>query len=252
MLKKVLCLLLVFACSATLFACAADNGGSADLGSGEQNGDNDKDFEEGTEEEPGSKLPLDGKTELDYAREGAFFETISGSVYNLIKTKIETSNPVFGDSITCVDVYETRIYSESHYDFIYKQQVFNNVGDGDSLTTQLPEHTITYNNGEYLVDNVKVSARPDEASLQVVLNLDPAYLGSYSVSEGRDVLTTKLTAAELKEVLGITVNATGKIDFVVTTNGVSLYKIEVDYMCGDNSVHIETTYTYDPAMTPKQ
>ena len=243
-------MLLVFACSVTLFACVASNGGSANLGSGSQNED-DEELEEETEDEenpadkdPDENTPDGGKDDLGNAAEAEFFETVNKSVYNLITTKTETSNSMFGDSITCVDLYRTTIYSDTHYELWYQQEVFNNVGTGDSITSKLPEHTIVYKDGEYSMDGQKVTARPDENMLGVKVSLLPANLGKYSVSEDGTRLTTKLTASELNAILGITVNASGKIDFTVETNGVSLYKIDIDYMHGENRVHIETTYTY--------
>ena len=249
MLKKVLCLLLVLACSVMLFACGG-NGSSADLESGSQGNNEDKELTGGEngEGESDGKMPLGSSTKPDYTNDGAFFETIKNSAYNVITTKTETSHPVFGDSLTCVDLYRTIIYSSTHYEIICNQQLFSEIGAGGYIQ-QLPERTVAYIGGEYFVDGVKADYKPDEAAMQFKVDLNPQNLGNYTITDEK--LTTKLTVAEAREVLGVTLNANGKIDFTVTTNGVALYKIEIDYKCGESSVHIETTHTFDPAYVEK-
>ena len=245
MLKKVLCLLLVLACSVALFACGNNDNNTTDLGGSSGNGG---DKNPSAETEPEDKNPdkelIDDKTTLDYAREQAFFAAISNSRYNLITTKTETSNPVFEEIGPATSFYEFSISDGGDYALSYWQESFNKIGDG-SIKTERVSHEVLYKDGEYFYDGNKVTENPDTNALNYKIEFDPQYLGSYAISEDGCVLTAKVSALELERIFGVCLNATSTFDLKVEIRGGSLYMITVDYSNNSDSVHIETSYTYE-------
>lgn len=248
MLKKVVCLLLVLACSVALFACGNNDNGAADLGGSTGNG-GDKTASEGKETDgktPDKEL-IGDKTTLDYAVEQAFFAALGNSRYNLITTKTETSNPMFEEIGPSTSFYEFSIMGDGNYALSYWQETFNRVGEGN-IKTERVSHEILYKDGEYFCDGEKVTANPNPNALNYKLEFDPQYLGSYTVSDdgnGGYILNTKVTALELESILGVSLSATSTFDLKVEVSGGSLYMITVDYSNNSDSVHIETSYTYE-------
>lgn len=248
MLKKVLCLLLVLACSVALFACGGDGNGAADLGGAAGDGvDKSPSGDNTPADKETDKELVDDKTTVDYAREQAFFTVVNNSRYNLITTKTETWNSLL-EGETCIGFYETTVFGEDHYSYYYWAERFNNIGESENgqIKSEREPHTILYKDGEYFYDGNKVSENPDPNALNVKFALDTECLGSYTISEDGTILTTKISAADVEELFGVVISATSEVDLKIEIRGSSLYMTTLDYYCGKNGVHMETSYIYDP------
>ncbi len=253
MLKKVLCLLLVLACSVALFACGNNDKGSADLGGQTSNG-GDKNPSEGneTEDKNTDKELVADKTVDDYALEQAFFKAINDSRYNLITTKIETSNPVFEEIGPITSFYQFSLSDGENYELLYWRESLNEIGS-DSMKTKFGPYVVLYEDGEYFYGKegeelVKVLDNPDPDALDYKFELNLQHLGTYTISNdglGGYVLSAKVSSAELESIFGVSLSADSTFDIKVEISGGSLYMINVDYVNNGNSIHIETSYTYE-------
>lgn len=251
MFKKVVCLLLVLACSVVLFACGNNGNGSANLG-GPTGGDDNKTTSEGsgeTGDKTTDKELVADKTVNDYALEQAFFKAISNSRYNLIKTKIETSSPTFEELGPITSLYQFSLLDDGDYELEFTREAYNKVGE-ETMKTSTGPCVVLYEDGEYFYGEkgeelVKVTKNPDPNALDYKLEFDPQYLGSYTISEDGCILSAKVGALDLERILGVSLSATSAFDLKIEIRGGSLYMVTLDYSNNSDSVHIETSYTYE-------
>lgn len=248
MLKKVICLLLVLACSVALFGCL----GTADADKNTPDGSENEKTENNnpSTEKPGGDTStgegdteIDGKTQAALIREQNFFAAVNNSRPNVIATLTNTTHAKLG---TCVGYYRTTIFDENNYSFYYEYEKFNNVGEGAKPKETVGPATIYYKDGKYSLDNESwIYENPDPAVLNVKLDLNKNLLGNYVISDDGTELVTKLTVAQAEKVLGVKIYSTGDIKLTVKTDGTRLWKISVDYKYNQTSLNIETSYTYE-------
>ena len=109
--------------------------------------------------------------------------------------------------------------------------------------------------GKYSVDNENwTTSVPDEATMQVKFNLDPAYLGNYVISQDGKTLITSLSAENAKEVLGLEITSlVGEVSLTVSNNGTYLTGLTIMYTItingAESQVVIDTSYTYSPVVS---
>ena len=114
---------------------------------------------------------------------------------------------------------------------------------------------IYYKDGKYSVDNENwTTSVPDEATMQVKFNLDPAYLGNYVISQDGKTLITSLSAENAKEVLGLEITSlVGEVSLTVSNNGTYLTGLTIMYTItingAESQVVIDTSYTYSPVVS---
>jgi|GEM_PF-6982295 len=244
MLKKVICLLLVLACSTALFACvntgtantnppvnnppSVNNNTNKNPSSGNQTTDNN---------ESGNKDFIDDNTTVDTYKDQAFFAMIQNSNPNVITTRTTVNNSKLGEAY---GFYKTTIFGADDYSFYYEYDKFNEIGAKDRIEHVGP-FTIYYKDGEYSSD----AEHPDSDVLNAKLSIERQYLGTYKLSSDGTSLETKITAANAEKIFGIKIAATSSVKLVIETNGTYLSKISVEYTNNNDSVYIETSYTYE-------
>lgn len=244
MLKKVICLLLVLACSTVLFACvptgtantnppvnnspSVNNNTNKNPSSGNQNTDKN---------ESGDKEFIDNNTTVDTYKDQAFFAMIQNSNPNVITTRTTVNNSKLGEAY---GFYRTTIFGADDYSFYYEYDKFNEIGAKDRIEHVGPS-TIYYKDGAFSSDG----EHPDSDVLNAKLDVNRQYLGNYKLSGDGTSLETKITAANAEKVFGVKIAATSSVKLVIETNGTYLSKITVEYTNNDSSVYIETSYTYE-------
>ena len=249
MLKKVICLLLVLAFSAALFACGgngttANTNTPADNAENENAGGNEKPNDEKGNEEQRDPEFVGDETTVNSANDQLFFSIVNSSLPNVIVTKTTTTNSKLGD---CNGFYTTTIFGEGNYVFEYEYERFNSLG-ASSMKETVGPHTIYFKDGTYAFDSEDnvVYAHPDPDVIDVRLDLSKQYLGSYTLSTDGTKLTAKVNAENASKILGISIVAKGDVTLTVETDGTHLWKIIVDYAYdASNTIHIETSYTYE-------
>ena len=247
MLKKVICLLLVLAFSAALFACASSEGSTVD--NGEKPDDSisapaDKDGNKTpADSQPTDKELVDSNGTVDLSKEITFFANVNKSNPNVIVTKTSDSHSKLG---ACEGYFVTTIYGENDYTFYYDYSKFNKIGEGDRIE-KIPADTVICKDGEYRLASTGeiVTAVPDQLVMNVMLNISKEYLGSYTINETADKLTTKVTAAQAENIFGVKIAATSDISITITTDGTHLSGIVIEYSNGLISTQINTSYTYE-------
>ena len=243
-MKKVLCLLLVLACSVALVACAGI--GTANKLPAPNNEKNETEETDNPtvkdDENESDKNFVDDKTEVDLSREQIFFSAVNNSQPNLIVTKTAVTNSAI--EATATGFYRTEINGEN-YVFSYKYDKFNKIGEGSSQMSTVGPHTIEYIDGQYFLDGVEVYARPNPDVLNVDLNLNKKLLGNYTISVDGDQLVTNVSAADAEKILGVEISATGTVQITVKTDGTHLWMVSVSYTNNQTKVTIDTSYTYE-------
>ena len=244
MLKKVLCILLILTCSMAIFACGDNSTASVNPPAENQPEVPEQNPETETENgEVADKEFVNDQTEVNNAKEQTFFSVVNNSKPNKIVTVAQTTHSVLG---TCEGRYETVIYGDGDYSFYYRYQKFNKIGEGDKLIEDIGPGMIYYHDGQYFLDEEKtVYANPDPAVLDVKLELNKNSLGNFVISADGTQLTTKISAADAKKVLGVDIDATSNVEITVKTDGTHLWNVSVDYSNGETKLHIETSYTYE-------
>ena len=244
------------ACSAVLFACAGEGTANTNPPTNENQGavnnnnpsSNTNNTNGNTQQKPSedsseNKDFVNDKTEVDAAREQTFFSVVNNSHPNVIVTQTNTTHSKFG---TCVGYYRTTIFSDDNYSFYYEYEKFNKIGEGTGIKGTVGPHTIYYKDGKYSLDNEAwVYDHPDPEVLNVKLDLNKQYLGNYVISSDSTQLVAKLNAANAEKVLGIKIEATSNVEITIKTDGTHLWNIVVEYTCGETTVHIATSYTYE-------
>lgn len=243
MLKKVICLLLVLVCSFALFACGEEKPSTDTNTPGDGTTSQPP-----APEKPGEDSSTGGEdnngNQADTTREQTFFAVVNNSHPNEIVTVTSTSNAKLG---SCVGYYKTVITGENSYSFEYEYQKFNSIGEGTEKISTVGPHTVTYADGMYtLEDGTSVYIHPDSNVMDVKLDLNKAYLGSYAVSGDGTQLTTAVSAENAEKLLGVKITATSQVEITVKTNGTYLSEIMVSYVNGNNTVVLTTSYTYVP------
>jgi len=244
-MKKVLCLLLVLACSVALVACAGIGTANKLPAPGNENNETEDTGKPNVKDEgnESDKDFVDDKTEVDLSREQIFFSAVNNSQPNLIVTKTAVTNSAL--EATATGFYRTEINGEN-YVFSYKYDKFNKIGEGTSQISTVGPHTIEYTDGHYFLDGTEVYARPNPEVLNVDLNLNKNLLGNYVISVDGDRLDTKVSAANAEKILGVKISATGDVQITVQTDGTHLWMVSVSYTDNQTKVTIDTSYTYEP------
>lgn len=239
MLKKVICLLLVLACSAALFACggAAPDDNNSFVNNEGEGADKNKN--------PGDKEFIDDKSEIEESNDQAFFALINSSRPNRITTQTTVTNPKLG---SCTGFFDTKIISESEYELYYQYEKFNRIGEGTGLKTLVGPHTIYYNDGQYSLDTKDnwVLEHPDSEVLNVKLDLSRQNLEGYTLSSDGRQLVANVSAESAENILGIDVGDASTVEITVISDGTHLWKVNIKYSDGTNNIYIETSYTYEP------
>ena len=233
MVKKIVCLLLILACSLAIVAC----GNNAATPSGEnppaENPENNPPVDEPEEELP----------------DAAFFELIENSKPTVIDTYTYTEDKSTKKGYE--GVYKTTVYSDTSYSFDYSYQKANKVSVETIGQPSILEvsGSVIYENGLYSVDGGETwfSEVPDVDALGIKLDINRDYLGKYSMSKDGKTLTARISPANAEKLLGISeINAKGSVTVRIISNGTYLWKLNVEYENDSASVSIQTTYSYVP------
>ncbi len=250
MLKKLLCLMLVLACSFSLFAC--QNGESANIPDGDEDninnpGDNGSgDGDEG--ETPAGPGFVDDKVELEPSECYSYIALVNNSNPNVITTK-ETVVSRLGN---LTSTYKTYINGEEDYTFEYLYERFNVIGEGNDIKYSVPANgefgTVYYKNGSYSYDGKNwTTSSPDSNILNVKFTLTRENLDkARKLTETADgSLIIETSAAEAEKILGVKIPTKTNVAITLVSNGLRLWKIVVEYSQEANSVLLETSYTYE-------
>jgi hypothetical protein len=245
MMKKVICLLLVFVCSLSLFAC-----GSETADNKEPAGNNPPAVEP---EKPGAeKEPIDNKTEVSDG-DKAFFLIIDKSKPNVITTRTVTEDRTY--KISLEGMFETRVLGDDSYVYTYQYEKVNSVLPDDIAEGGMKEMVpgnepgvIYYSQGKYSRDNSNWTTEyPDVEMVNVKLDLAAGNLGSYKISADGTTLTTSVSASDAEKIFGIDIDdVIGSVSVTIVNNGTYLWKVNVSYSTLTAKVTLETTYTYEP------
>lgn len=245
MMKKVICLLLVFVCSLTIFGCGGE---TADIKEPEAN----PPAQAPAETPEGEKEPIASTTTVG-DKDKAFFLLVEKSNPNVITTRSITQDKT--NKVSYEGMFKTYVYGNDANKTEYRYEKMkelspDDVGNGMKDST---EGVIYYANGKYSVDNSTwITGYPDVDILQVKLDLSAEKLGSYKIDNDGTTLTTTVTADAAEDILGVKVDAVGGVSITIKTNGTSLWKVNVSYQTLVAKVTIETTYTYEPLTAPVQ
>lgn len=252
MLKKALCLILILACSLSLFACQSDEGASAPNddtdsinnpgGSGSENGNENKG--------PGF---VDDTVVLEPSECYSYIALVNNSRPNVITTQETVINSKLGD---IKGIYKTTILGEDEFVFEYLYERFNPIGEGDGIKYTVPENgefgTIYYKDGAYSFDGERwLTSHPDSNVLNVRLALTKENLdNARKLTESDDgKLTIETSAAEAEKILGVKISTKRSVVITLVSNGLRLWKINVEYSQESNNVLLETSYTYEQTKT---
>ncbi len=245
-MKKVICLLLVFVCSLSLFACGNETAGNKEPEANPPAATPGQ--TPGTEKEP-----VDDKTPVS-EQDKSFFLIIEKSKPNVITTRTITEN--IANNISFEGMIKTYVLANdatrTEYSYEKAREVSpDNIGNG---MVEKVEGTIYYKDGLYSVDNVNWTVGyPDVNLINAKLDLSADNLGSYKLSADKTTLTTAISAADAEKILGIDIDdVVGTVAVTIVNNGTYLSKISVSYSTANAKVSLETTYTYEPIETTAQ
>ena len=246
MMKKVICLLLVFVSALSLFAC------------GKETADNKEPVVNppvvtpGQQPEPeGEKEPIDNKTPVS-EKDKAFFLMIEKSNPNVITTRTVTENRA--NKISFEGMFETKVIGEDAYIYTYQYEKArpvspDDIGEGGMKELVPGENpgVIYYNQGKYSFDNSTWTTEyPDVNMFNVKLDLSAGNLGSYKISADGTTLTASVSAADAEKIFGIDIDdVIGSVSVTVVNNGTYLWKVNLSYSTTASKVTLETTYTYE-------
>ena len=206
-MKKLVCVLLVLACSFALFACGKDK-------------------------------------EPEIRPEDTLLEIVNTSEPTKIVTM--SSYDHIASGMIYRGVYTTTITADGFdFDYEYQQKAAVVPGADPNGTVETKTGSIIFANGLYSTDGGETwkSDAPDTGALQISLNLKKEYLGEYTVSMDGKSLTTVINAENAKKILGLDI-ASNEINVKITTNGKYLTQINISYETETAEVTIDTSYAY--------
>lgn len=171
-------------------------------------------------------------------------------------TKIITQTSVNDGNEKLAGRFETTV-NGSDSEMVYEYQRYATVEEGVAEDNpdgfiKTVSGTVYYKGGKYSVDGENWTTEvPDASALQVKLKLTEKNLGKFSVSSDGRTLTTTITSAQAKAILGIDVKATDDgVALTLVTDGVYLRSISVSYATEHaENISIETSYSYNAIVT---
>ncbi len=177
-------------------------------------------------------------------------------VGNSSPTKVITQTSVNDGSETLSGRFETAI-TGSDSEMIYEYERYATVEEGlaennPDLFIKTVSGKVIYKNGSYSLDGENWTTDvPDITAIQGRLNLTEKNLGKFSISEDEKTLTTTLTSAQAKAILGIDVAATEDgVSLTIITDGTYLRSISVSYATEKaENISIETSYSYNAVVS---
>ncbi len=108
---------------------------------------------------------------------------------------------------------------------------------------------VIYKDGAYSTDDgvTFTTDIPDASALQIQFKLTKKNLGKFSVTDGGKTLTTTITSAQAKAILGRDIEATEDgVVLTIVTDGVYLRSVSVSYATENaENISIETSYSYN-------
>ncbi len=170
-------------------------------------------------------------------------------------TKVTTLTTVDDGEETLTGRFETTIYDAAHSETKYQYQAY-----GDPLVDGLDDYikdisgTVYSMNGLYSVDGENWTTDiPDAATLQVQFNITKKNLGRISVSDDGKTLTTTVTAAQAKDILGIDIAATEDgVALTIIIDDVYLREVSFSYATENaENISVSTRYNYDAVTSPE-
>ncbi len=238
MVKKIVCLLLILACSLAIVACG-NNAAAPSTGNNPPAG---PDKPNPPADDPDEELP-----------DAAFFELVKNSKPTVVDTYTYTEDKNTKKGYE--GFYKTILYPDSSYSFDYSYQKANRVSVESIGQPSLIEvsGTILYANGLYSVDGGETwfGEIPDVDALDIKLDINRDYLGKYSMSKDGKTLTARISADNAEKLLGISeINAEGNVTVRIVSNGTYLWKLNVEYENAAAIISIQTTYSYVPVSEP--
>ena len=206
-MKKLVCLLLVLACSAALFACGKDKE---------------------PEVQPVDTLlaVVDASEPTKIISMTSYNHTATGVIYRGTYTQLVTADGFV-------------------YDYEYQQKAAVTPDADPTNTIETKTGKIIYAGGLYSEDDGETwkSEAPDADVLKVTLELKKENLGSYTVSMDGNTLTTVINAENAKKIFGLDI-ASDEINVTITTNGKYLTQLNISYVTENAEVSIDTSYAY--------
>ena len=108
------------------------------------------------------------------------------------------------------------------------------------------EGVINYKDGSYYSGDEELWKPGTGTAFDLKFDLDADLFKDVVVSEDGSSLEAKVSAENLKEMIGTDLNASGDASVSVTTNGVNLTGITVSCSTVNGSIVIRTSFTYNP------
>ena len=108
------------------------------------------------------------------------------------------------------------------------------------------EGTIIYKDGNYYSGDNELWKPGTGTAFDLKFNMDSSLLKDVALSEDKSSLDAKVSAADLKALIGTDLNASGDASVSITTNGVNLTGITVSCTTAKGSVVVRSSFTYNP------
>ena len=210
-MKKIICLLMVFACMLTMASCDLFNRGGDDVAtSGVEN----------IAEIVNNSVPTRVVSHVDYMITGG--KTLKG-IYT-----------------TQVD----RTSGKSQFDYSYdKMAQLSDMNPGGAYVNV--SGTVLYNaDGTVSEESGDAWVSGGQGYLPYSLSIAEARFASFTVSEDGKTLTAEIAPSESRRVFGVEVEATGNITLTVETDGSYLHYVTVNYATAEATVIVRTSYDY--------
>ncbi|MBE6634965.1 MAG: hypothetical protein E7617_02020 [Ruminococcaceae bacterium] len=211
-MKKIICLLMVFAC---MFSMASCNLFNKDNGDGE--------------------VKSDVAKISDIIAESQPTRIVSHSDYQITGGKL-----LKGIYTTQVD----RVSGKSQFDFSYVKRA--DVADMNPAGSYVSvEGTVCYNaDGSVSSEIGDAWLSSGTGYLPYSLSIAEVRFESYTVSEDKNTLTAEITSAESRRVFGVQIESEGNITLTIETDGTYLHYVTVSYATENATVTVKTSYDY--------
>ena len=222
-MKKIICLLLAVCAMLVFVSC----------GECETHVDENKD---GVCDECEASVELPG---------AAIFKMVAEAEPTVIATIASTTI----DDVSYTSDYTTYIYSADSYKHEFNiERPAGPDDDSDSAVVKVPG-VVEYAEGVYKLNGEIVAEAPVVEYLDVCNNINAENVTSFSVDKSGKTMTATLTKAQCKAIFGVEPDA-DNISLTITTNGVRLTKITLNYTRTSGViVTSETSYSYAPHST---
>ena len=205
-MKKIICLLLIRACSFAMFSCKKKGGGS-DV--------------------------------------SAISKIVNESSATEIVTKVDYV-PVDDEALTGIYTTSVdRASGKSKFHFEYSRYAKVEELHSGYIKTVIgtvwydANGDVSHDEGETWEPNTVT------AYLPYSLDISEARFASFTISEDGTDMTAEVTAAESKRAFGIEIAAEGNISLEVVTDGTYLYEVTITYTAKDTGALVQVTTSYD-------